>query len=187
MIYRGPDFLTVVWFGSSPTLSPPPSLDWRHTGRLRKRDNLLTGAGGGEEWACSRIILPQESLVLYISSNTLWIRLVNTATIKICPYPWNDAVGRQNREICLQVLPYPLTYILSSFLLFSQLLARRQCLLVTNLGSLPPSSASSWSSTASSEPREDIIFLAYGYSWALQIDKEKNLKRTEWRDFSRIF
>jgi hypothetical protein len=45
MIYRGPGFLVVVSSGSSP---PPPTssvnkFDWRHTGRLRKRDNLLTG------------------------------------------------------------------------------------------------------------------------------------------------
>ncbi len=46
-IYRGPSFLAVVLFGSTP---PPPlpgsKLDRRHTGRLRKRDNLLTGEGG---------------------------------------------------------------------------------------------------------------------------------------------
>ncbi len=48
-MYRGPGLLAVVWFGSSP--SPPPSpvskLDRRHTGRLRKKDNLLTEEGGG--------------------------------------------------------------------------------------------------------------------------------------------
>ncbi len=48
MIYRGPDILIVVWFGSYPT--PPPSpvskLDGRHIGRRKKRDSLLTE----EEW-----------------------------------------------------------------------------------------------------------------------------------------
>ena len=42
-----------IWFGSSP---PPPvsKLERWHTGRLRKRDNLLTGEGeGGKEWAKS--------------------------------------------------------------------------------------------------------------------------------------
>ncbi len=40
----GPGFLTVVWFGSCPTPSPSPvsKLNRPHTGRMRKRDNLLT-------------------------------------------------------------------------------------------------------------------------------------------------
>ncbi len=41
----------MIWFFSHPL--PPPSpvskLDLRHTGRLRKRDNLLTEGGVGEE------------------------------------------------------------------------------------------------------------------------------------------
>jgi hypothetical protein len=50
MINRGPGFL----YDLAPPLTAPPSLvsllDWRHTGRLRKRelrkeDNLLTGRG----------------------------------------------------------------------------------------------------------------------------------------------
>ncbi len=57
MIYRGPDFLAVIWCGSSP---PPPP-----------RDTLLTGEGG-RGWARSQIIRPQEILVLYRSFNTLW-------------------------------------------------------------------------------------------------------------------
>ncbi len=67
-IYGGPGFLAVVWFASSPTPPPPPlsKLDKRHTARLRKRDNLLTGEGG---WSRR----PPESLVLYKTSNTLWI------------------------------------------------------------------------------------------------------------------
>ncbi len=36
MIYRGPDFI------GDPPPSPVSELDRRHTGRLRKRDNLLT-------------------------------------------------------------------------------------------------------------------------------------------------
>ena len=51
--YRGPGSLAVVWFGSSPTpFSPsfPPvsSTLQRLTGRLRKRDNLLTSEGRRE-------------------------------------------------------------------------------------------------------------------------------------------
>jgi len=63
---------------------PPPDskLDRRHTGRLRKRDNLLTGEGGWG-WVRSRIIRPQENLVLYKSVNTLWLQL----SIFHSPYP----------------------------------------------------------------------------------------------------
>ncbi len=57
----------------APPPPPPPShvskFDRRHTGRLRKRDKLLTGGG-------SRIIRRRESLVLYKSfnsCNTLWL------------------------------------------------------------------------------------------------------------------
>jgi hypothetical protein len=42
MIYRGPGFLAVVWFGSSLTPFPPPvrnKPDRRHTGGMIKRDN----------------------------------------------------------------------------------------------------------------------------------------------------
>ncbi len=55
LTYRGPGFLAVIWFGSSPTPSPPlPSVsstgdtqeDWE------KIDNLLPGEGGGE--GCGR-------------------------------------------------------------------------------------------------------------------------------------
>ncbi len=40
-----------------------------HTGRLRKRDNLLTGEGG-TVWGRSQVIRRRESLVLYKSFNT---------------------------------------------------------------------------------------------------------------------
>jgi hypothetical protein len=55
-----------------PLIPPPVSkLDQRHSGTLRKRDNLLTGEGV-EGWARSRIIRPQKNLGLYKSFNTLW-------------------------------------------------------------------------------------------------------------------
>ncbi len=41
MIFKGPGFLAVVWFGSSPTHLSLSKLDRRHTGRLLKRDNLM--------------------------------------------------------------------------------------------------------------------------------------------------
>ncbi len=69
--FKGPDFLSVVWFGSYPTpLTPPPpvsKLHRRHTGRLRKRDNLLTGDGLGEGPNRRR----RESLILYKTFNTI--------------------------------------------------------------------------------------------------------------------
>ncbi len=53
MIYRGPGFLAVVWFGSSPTPSPVSKLHRRHTGRLRKRETTCSREraeeGVGEE------------------------------------------------------------------------------------------------------------------------------------------
>jgi hypothetical protein len=42
-----------------PSPSPVSKLDRLHTGRLRKRDNLLDGIGRGMGWARSRIIRPQ--------------------------------------------------------------------------------------------------------------------------------
>jgi hypothetical protein len=44
MIYGEPGFLALTL---SPTPHPVSKLDQRHTGRLRKRDNLLTGEGVG--------------------------------------------------------------------------------------------------------------------------------------------
>jgi hypothetical protein len=45
-------FLSFYGLAPSPFPHPPPlplrMLHWRHTGSLRKRDNLLTGEGGGE-------------------------------------------------------------------------------------------------------------------------------------------
>ncbi len=72
MFYRGPGFFAVVRFGSFSLSSPlllVSKLDRRHTERLRKRDNLLLGEGGG-----GKEHMPSESLVLYnayISLNTL--------------------------------------------------------------------------------------------------------------------
>jgi hypothetical protein len=75
MIYRGPGFLAVAWFGPPPTSYPPPSpvskLDRRHPGRLKKRDNSLTTEGrGGERVAESYDRRRKKSLILYKSFNT---------------------------------------------------------------------------------------------------------------------
>jgi hypothetical protein len=37
----------MIWFLAHPTPSKVSKLDRRHIGRMRKRDNLLTGKGGG--------------------------------------------------------------------------------------------------------------------------------------------
>ncbi len=74
MIYRRPGFIAVYdFFDPHPTTLPPApvsKLERRHTGSLRKRDNLLTGEGG-RGWGRSQIIRQRESLVLYKSFNIL--------------------------------------------------------------------------------------------------------------------
>ncbi len=60
MIYRWRGFLAVVWFSSSPILSP---LSHKKTERERH--------GGGDRQR-SRIMQPQGSLILYKSFNSLW-------------------------------------------------------------------------------------------------------------------
>ncbi len=60
-----------------PPPHPTPSLvskfDRPHTGRLRKRDNLLTGERG-KEWGRSQIIRERENLALNKSFNTSWLK-----------------------------------------------------------------------------------------------------------------
>ncbi len=75
IIHRAPYFLAVEWFGSSATPYPPLS-SVSSAGDTQEdcesETTLLTGEGGG--WrgrAWSRIIRPQERLVLYKSFNTL--------------------------------------------------------------------------------------------------------------------
>ncbi len=60
MIYKGPGFLAVLGFGSSPTPSPVSKLDRRHKERPRKREKSLTGEG-------DKGVARSESLVLYKS------------------------------------------------------------------------------------------------------------------------
>ena len=77
--YRGPDFLAVVGFGSSPPPLPPPlspvnKLDGRHKWRLRETTCWRESEGRG--WTRSRIIRPRESLVLCKSFNTLCFRFI---------------------------------------------------------------------------------------------------------------
>jgi hypothetical protein len=85
--YRGPGFLAVVCLGYSPTPSPHrlsvSSDERRHTGSLRKRDNLLSSWKRWERgWGRSQIILRRECLLPYISFNTLRFRLTVEQKIK---------------------------------------------------------------------------------------------------------
>ncbi len=45
MIYRGPDFLAVILFGSSP--SPVSKIDRRYAERVKVGNSLMEGVGGG--------------------------------------------------------------------------------------------------------------------------------------------
>ncbi len=81
-MYRGPSFSAVVFHCPLPPFPPASRLDRRRTGRLRKRDNFLTGEGEGLG------VEPEESLVLYKSFNTLWFVLRECS-----PLPFS--VGRE--------------------------------------------------------------------------------------------
>jgi hypothetical protein len=80
----------MIWLLSHHLPTPFPrqyKLDQRHTGRLRKRDNLLKRRGGGW-WESSQIIRRREMMVLCKSLNTLcvykfWLWRVDNAPICI--------------------------------------------------------------------------------------------------------
>jgi hypothetical protein len=67
-----------IWL-LAPFPSPVSKLERRHTGRLRKKDRLLTGGEG------SLIIRLQESLVIYKSFNTLRITPIGEEDLKAFP------------------------------------------------------------------------------------------------------
>ncbi len=69
MIYRGPCFLAVVWFGSSPPPPPSPPLpSGSSTGDTQEDWERGVGVEGEwVGWGRSQIIRPQESVVLYKS------------------------------------------------------------------------------------------------------------------------
>ncbi len=77
----------MIWLLPHPLPSPVSKLDRRHTGRLRKRDNLLTEEGGRR----------RESLVFYKSFNTL-------------------CSNAQTAYILLKVFPSCILYIAKSIL-----------------------------------------------------------------------
>jgi hypothetical protein len=64
------DLCRMIWLLAPPPPPPVSKLDRRRTGRLRNKDELLTGEGEGVG-AGNQILRPQESLALYKSVNTL--------------------------------------------------------------------------------------------------------------------
>ncbi len=92
IINKGSGFLAVVRFSSSLTHTPVIKLDRRHSERLRKRDNFLTGEGWkGGGLRCD------DALVEYIknrSSICLYARACMQMFESLCtcswpPYKWN--------------------------------------------------------------------------------------------------
>jgi len=68
MIYRGPDVLALVWFGSYPYPFP-----WASCLSFLVFLCITGRAKGGREWGRSQIIRQRESLALFRSFNTLCI------------------------------------------------------------------------------------------------------------------
>ncbi len=117
----------MIWLLAHPLPpSPVSKLQRRHTG-YRRKDNFLTESRdrGERGWASSRIIRPQESLVLYKSFHTVWYLL------RLCSF----------RVVMRNILPkVPILFFTKQFLRD----LRRLCLLlyccflkVSNLSSLP--------------------------------------------------
>ncbi len=82
MIYRGPSFLAVVWFGSSPT--PSTHLPSGDTQEDWEKETTCWRERGGKVWARSRTIRPQDCLVLYKLFNTLWYHVCTYSKGNIC-------------------------------------------------------------------------------------------------------
>ncbi len=69
MIYRGPDFLAVIWLHPHPPPYPVGQLSLFLSLPVRRMSRLLAGEDG-RGWGRSQIIRLRESLVLYKSFNT---------------------------------------------------------------------------------------------------------------------
>ncbi len=82
--------LLTFFYSVAPSPSPPPpKLNRRHTGRLRMRDNLLTGEARGGDGGSGKE--PNHTTVLYNTFNNLyWCPNTPTMaliTLKIAPNP----------------------------------------------------------------------------------------------------
>ncbi len=100
MIHLGPDLLAVVWFGSSPTHSPPVSKltgetqeDWEREATYWLRER---GRGLGR----SLVLRPQDSFALYKLFNTLCAR-----TYLDMPAIWPPAL--MSAPPVSYVIPFP--------------------------------------------------------------------------------
>ncbi len=69
MIFRGPGFLAVVCFGSSPTPSQLSQEARTATRRKSEKERQLADGRRGGGWGRNQIIWQRESLVLYKSMN----------------------------------------------------------------------------------------------------------------------
>jgi hypothetical protein len=95
----------MIWLFAHPL--PPTSVikrDQRNTGRLRKRDNLLTGEEG-TRWARSRIIRQQESMVLSKSFITLCLFYSAVCSYRTGYVPgeailFSAEVDNQSNKVC---------------------------------------------------------------------------------------
>jgi hypothetical protein len=99
MIYRGQGFLAVVRLVQVPRPPSPlsPQLDRRHTGRLRKRANLLTGGGRDGRGAESYDRKKAWSSVIF---NSLWCGLRHTQS---CPEGLGEGGEVQRHDAVLMV------------------------------------------------------------------------------------
>jgi hypothetical protein len=101
MIYGGPGFLAVMWFGSSSAIYDLSLLDSCQSARPASSDSketknerqLADGRGSGQWWGRNLILRGRESLVLYKSFNTLWFL-----------HTYLGAVGRV-QEVDVQTFP----------------------------------------------------------------------------------
>ncbi len=133
MIFRGPAFLAVVWFGSSPIpWSPLSSARWLSFSVFLEccRSSLLAAGGGGSWWARSQIILARECLALYKSFNTFWLELNTCCNIG----------GNWSYKLCLVLIKCGKMFkgmVLSIELRDESTLLSISCELVLNLALAP--------------------------------------------------
>jgi hypothetical protein len=101
MIYRGPGFLAVVWFGSTPTSFPPlPSPTCFSFSVLLCVASPAYWGERGRAW--SRIIRPQKSWALY-----KWFNTLSSSWRQVLPdWLWESA-GSPNPEILAVREPPP--------------------------------------------------------------------------------